>query len=398
MVAVLSRPARSRPPRAVSHTVKDAARSDLDASSATAVVHHKIRPMTVRSAVNPHRVVIKTGQAPAMVVQVGHAGTVPQAQLALPPTALIADAGTAVPPGLASAFQDSPSPMPRSDEPSVPWGGIAVAIVVALVIISGCVVLARIRRRGQQNQAAAELAAHAAATTPASTDAGKSKVENVVASHEHLLAGAGSPEPPMAVQTTGIPVHSTGMPVPPPTGMPFPMGVSAVHPTGAAPLPPRPVSVHSTGAPPPPAPWNMPVPPTVPMMPLAMTPPPAAPIMLTGPYPPPPMPMPVTAVPARTFVAVHSYVPQARDELPLRVGDRVAVVVEFNDGWAKVVLLATGEQGFVPMTLVVPEDAAAVPLQAPMATGPVYAQRYASLARGGAATPSPPPGAFPRQQ
>ncbi|KAJ3375516.1 hypothetical protein GGF31_004635 [Allomyces arbusculus] len=391
MVAVLSRPARARP-RAVSDADMAAARNDHESSSATAIVHHKIRPMKLRSAANPHHEAIKSGPAPAIVVQVGHAGTVPQAQVALPPTALAADAGTVVPPGLATAFQDSPSPTPRSDEPSVPWGGIAVAIVVALVIISGCVVLARIRRRGRQNQAAAELAAQAAGNNAGTSDMGKAKVENVVASHEHLLVGA-SPEPPMAVQTTGIHVHTTGMPVPPPIGMPLAMPVSAaVHPTGVA---PRPVSVHSTGAPPPPpAPWNMPVPPTVPMMPLTMTPPAPAPIMLTGPYPPP---MPITAVPARTFVAVHSYVPQARDELPLRVGDRVAVVVEFNDGWAKVVLLATGEQGFVPMTLVVPEDAA-VPLQAPVATGPVYAQRYASLARGGAATPSPPPGAFPRPQ
>ncbi|KNE65320.1 hypothetical protein AMAG_10961 [Allomyces macrogynus ATCC 38327] len=387
MVAVLSRPARARP-RAANEADVGAARNDHDSSSATTVVHHKIRPMNVRTAANPHRDEIKSGQAPAMVVQVGHAGTVPQAQLALPPTALTADAGTAVPLGLASAFQDTAPPTPRSDEPSVPWGGIAVAIVVALVIISGCVVLARIRRRGQQNQAAAELAAHATASnTAVSTDAGKTKVENVVASHEHLLAGA-SPEPPMAVQTTGIPVHPTGMPMPPPIGMP----ITAGHPTGVASLPPRPISVHSTGAPAP-APWNMPVPPTMPMIPLAMTPPAPAPIMQTGPYPPP---MPATAVPARTFVAVHSYVPQARDELPLRVGDRVAVVVEFNDGWAKVVLLATGEQGFVPMTLVVPEDAAMQ--HAPMATGPVYAQRYASLARGGATTPSPPPGAFPRPQ
>ncbi|KNE66418.1 hypothetical protein AMAG_11558 [Allomyces macrogynus ATCC 38327] len=392
MVAVHSRPARARP-RSVSDLDVDAARNDPDSSSATAFVHHKIRPMTVRSAANPHRVAINSGRGPAFAVQAQHAGTVPQAQLALPPTALTADAGTAAPPGLTSAFQDSPLPAPRSDEPSVPWGGVAVAIVVALVIISGCVVLARIRRRGQQNQAAAELATHAAANDPAaSSDAGKTKVENVVASHEHLLAGGASPDPPMAVQTTGIPVHPTGMPVPPLIGMPLAMSVSAaVHPTGVA--PPRPVSVHSTGGP---APWNMPVPPTVPMMPLALTPPPAAPIMLTGPHPPP---MPVTAVSARTFVAVHSYVPQARDELPLRVGDRVAVVVGFNDGWAKVVLLATGEQGFVPMTLVVPEDTAAVPLQVPVApAGPVYTQRYASLARGGAATPLPPPGAFPRSQ
>ncbi|KAI9179561.1 hypothetical protein H9P43_004889 [Blastocladiella emersonii ATCC 22665] len=225
------------------------------------------------------------------------------------------------------------------DPPSLPWGGIAIGIGALLAIIVGCCVLGRIRRRGRKNQEAAEAAkalAEAQAATAAAESAAAQRTAAVgsndyllgpgpgsalgykpspmTRSHEsvhhyhHHHTGSSSSSAPAATKPSPLPSTVVPMPMPPP---------------------PLPLPLQTTGYLPPALPPSAP----------------ASPAVTTRP------PLPAMAVPGEPWTALWDYAPQAADELAVRRGDTVVVLEAFDDAWARCRHAATGNIGFIPLTL-----------------------------------------------
>ncbi|KAJ3204307.1 Sorbin and SH3 domain-containing protein 2 [Entophlyctis luteolus] len=69
-------------------------------------------------------------------------------------------------------------------------------------------------------------------------------------------------------------------------------------------------------------------------------------------------------------VAIYMFNPANPDEIALRIGDKVSVVQEYDDGWAQGVNISTGSEGLFPLDCLV---------AAPTTTPPPAAQRLSSI-------------------